>query len=132
MNFFLKIFSKNIEQLLSSIIILPFSKLLINKRIFFGSITLFFLIFFCLIKFFAFFFSEIKKISILSLINKRQFGIGLLGLSYPLIFNNQATFSGALINKYLDFFSFIMLTTFLILLRWLSPTTLLSKEKKGL
>ena len=29
----------------------------------------------------------------------QEFGIGLFGLSYPLILSSHATFSGALINK---------------------------------
>ena len=40
------------------------------------------------------------KIFFLSSSNKRQLGIGLVGLSYPLIFSNHATFSGALITDY--------------------------------
>ena len=42
---------------------------------------------------------ELKELQqVVSAINKLQFGIGLLGLSKPLIFNNHATFSGAVIN----------------------------------
>ena len=46
----------------------------------------------------AFCFSVIKKVSLVFPIIKRQFGIGLFGLSEPLIFKVHATFSGALIK----------------------------------
>ena len=55
--------------------------------------------FFSFINLETLFFFEIKKRLFFLSNNKWQFGIGLLGLSQPLIFNNQATFSGAVINK---------------------------------
>ena len=56
-----------------------------------------------------------------------QLGIGLLGLSLPLKFNNQAMFSGALINILLTLNFLILLTNLLILESTLSPEILFSK-----
>ena len=56
--------------------------------------------------FFVLFLFAIKYIFFLSSNNKLQLGIGLCGLSYPLIFKSQATFSGAVINKKFDLFFF--------------------------
>jgi len=50
--------------------------------------------------------------------------MGLLGLSLPLIFRSQATFSGALINILSIFFIFIILINLLILEFVLSPVIL--------
>ena len=56
-----------------------------------------------------------------------QFGIGLLGLSPPRKFNNQATFSGALIKILSKFFFFKILINLLIFEFILSPAILLFK-----
>ena len=50
-----------------------------------------------------------------------QFGIGLFGLSLPLKFNNQATFSGALINIFSILFDLIFFINLFILEFILSP-----------
>ena len=76
----------------------PF-KLLIKSLKFFGSITCFFDNFFSLTIFEALSIWAIKNNSLFFPIINLQLGIGLLGLSEPLIFNIQATFSGALINR---------------------------------
>ena len=49
--------------------------------------------------FLTLFFFVIKNIFLSLPIINLEFGIGLLGLSNPLIFKSQATFSGALTNK---------------------------------
>ena len=65
-----------------------------------GFIIFLFDIFRSLIIFETFCFCVIKKISLVFPIIKRQFGIGLFGLSEPLIFKVHATFSGALAWPY--------------------------------
>ena len=63
------------------------------------SITLFFFIFFSLIIFLALLFLVIKNNFLFLLIINLALGIGLFGLSYPLIFKSHAMFSGAVTNK---------------------------------
>ena len=99
MNFDLIIFSFNKEQDKGSIINLwPFN-LLIRSLNFFGFIICFLDNFLSLMIFKVFSFCVIKNNSLSFPIIKRQLGIGLFGLSDPLIFSNHATFSGALINR---------------------------------
>ena len=61
--------------------------------------TWLFLIFFSLIIFLILSFLVNNNNCLFFPIINLELGIGLVGLSYPLIFNNQATFSGALINR---------------------------------
>ena len=80
-----------------SIKILPFLNFEIIFSNFFGSIICFFVIFLPEINFFNFSGLDIKKKFLL--IKIRQLGIGLFGLSKPLIFRSHATFSGALTKR---------------------------------
>ena len=58
-----------------------------------------------------------------------QFGIGLWGLSLPLIFNNQAMFSGAVMKIQSDLSLLRKFKTFLILFLELFPEILFFKKK---
>ena len=98
LNFDLIKFSKNIEHDLSSTInFLPLS-LNISFGNLFISKSWFDLIILFLINFVHFSFLLINKIFFVLLIINLELGIGLLGPSPPLIFNNHATFSGAVIK----------------------------------
>ena len=66
------------------------------------------------------------------LIISLELGTGLFGLSPPLIFSIQATFSGALINIKSDLLFFKNLDILYILESELSPTTFLFNEKNGI
>ena len=78
--------------------LLPFN-FLIKSSNFSGLIICFLDNFLFLIIFEAFSFCVIKNSPLSFPIIKRQFGIGLFGLSDPRIFRVQAAFSGALTNK---------------------------------
>ena len=78
--------------------LLPFN-FLIKFSNFSGFIICFLDNFLSLIIFKDFSFCVIKNSPLSVPIIKRQLGIGLFGLSDPLIFSTQATFSGALTNK---------------------------------
>ena len=98
-NFDLIMFSLIIEQDKGSIInLFPFS-FLIKGSNFLGFIICCFNNFLSLTIFKAFSFFEIKYNSFFLPIINRQLGMGLFGLSDPLIFSAQATFSGALTNR---------------------------------
>ena len=91
-------------------------------------ITCFRFIFFSLKSFLHFLISLIKKIFLFLLIINLALGVGLLGLSFPLIFKIQATFSGALTNIKSEFFFLRYFEILLILELVLSPTIFSFKE----
>ena len=99
LNLFSITFSKYKEHVFSSIKIVPFFILLKKFKIYLGSTIWSCLSFFSLKSFVVLFFSTIKKTCFSFVSNRLLFGIGLVGLSNPLIFNSHATFSGAVINK---------------------------------
>ena len=98
LNFFEKSSSNfNEQDFISNKILEPDNLSLILKNSLGSNISFMFIIFF-FIKIFNFSFGAIRIFFLLRLISKCEFGIGLVGLSLPLIFNNQATFSGAETN----------------------------------